>query len=370
MVTSIHPDFDARIFKMASSIARNGFEIDLVCPWDVQRGDAEGINYRPFPKAFGRSQRYKNYYRIWKIITEKQYDIYHFHDLDLLPLFIFIKLLSGKHVVYDMHENYPEEMLFKPYLPVYLKRITAVAVYILEWVGIRILKNFVVVEEGQAKRYQRASNMSVLIRNFATKHLGEGRKDDYLNRNKIVIFTGSQYESNGSLVMVEIARIVCETRPEVLFYCMNRFGNDEIFREKMVQTIKQYGLENNVLFLPNIRPQDIMEYLNQARIAMVPTLDIPRHRHAIPNKIFEYMAAGLPIVASDLPNNRKFIESNGCGFIVSSAVAQEFANKVKHLLANVDEARKMGEKGIEVFNDEFNWEKEILKLQDFYIRLG
>ncbi|MBU1615839.1 hypothetical protein KJ693_11115, partial [bacterium] len=69
MVTSIHSDFNARIFKMARSVAGAGFEIDLICPWNVEEGMQDGIYYRPFPPARSRLTRYTIYPKIWRMLS-------------------------------------------------------------------------------------------------------------------------------------------------------------------------------------------------------------------------------------------------------------------------------------------------------------
>lgn len=370
MVTSIHPDFDARIYKMASCIAENGYDIDLVCPWNIDPGKKDGIHFLPFKKVDKRSRRYKNYSSIWKLIHSKEYDIYHFHDLDLLPVFMLFKLLRNKHVIYDMHENYPEEMLSKPYLPSYLKPFVAAGVHLLEWTGIRLIKNMVIVEEGQAERYGGKGINAILVRNFASKKIADERLDNYSQRENAVIFTGSHYESNGSLLFLEIARIVCGRKPDVRFYCINRFGNNESLRQEMHRRIQEYGLENSVRFLPNVRPQAVMEHLNIAKIALAPTLDLPRHRKAIPNKLFEYMAAGVPVVASNLPYNKQFIQDTGCGYIADPSNPEDFAEKVLCLIENSELACEMSLKGIETFNATFNWESEMKELFKLYDQLN
>ena len=160
---------------MAKFLAQAGFQIDLICPWKVQKGLRDGIYFRPFPKAENRSSRYKNYKKIWADLTVQNYDIYHFHDLDLVPLFTLFKLLRGKNIVYDMHENYPQEMWHKSYIPIALKPLASLAVRVIEWVGMNIIHNLVVVEDNQERMYSTRTVLVLKIRNFATKEFSNGR---------------------------------------------------------------------------------------------------------------------------------------------------------------------------------------------------
>jgi hypothetical protein len=90
IVTSIHGDFNARIWKHATAVAEAGYEVHLVCPWRVSPNELrEGVILHPFERTGGRLQR------VWQIPRRvlphvlrlaPRVDLIHFHDLDLLPL--------------------------------------------------------------------------------------------------------------------------------------------------------------------------------------------------------------------------------------------------------------------------------------------
>ena len=90
----------------------------------------------------------------------------------------------------------------------------------------------------------------------------------------------------------------------------------------------------------------------------------------LPNKIFDYMICGLPVIGSDYPEIRKVIKTAKCGILVNPNNVEEIANAIIYLLENPAEAKKMGIRGRRFIEREMNWEKMEKKLIKLYKRLG
>lgn len=118
IVTSIHPDFDKRVWRHARGVADMGWEVDLVCPWNVPADErVDGVRFRPFPPV--RSRHARLLLIPWRVLKAmrpviRDADVVHFHDLDLLPWMSLVSLY--RPVVYDVHENYPDEMLVREWI--------------------------------------------------------------------------------------------------------------------------------------------------------------------------------------------------------------------------------------------------------------
>jgi len=82
--------------------------------------------------------------------------------------------------------------------------------------------------------------------------------------------------------------------------------------------------------------------------------------------MFEYMAAALPIIASNFPLWKEIIEGNNCGICVNPLEPKEIARAIEYLIEHPDEARKMGENGRKVVLEKYNWENESKKLLKVY----
>src|SRR5690349_13968702 len=123
IVTSIHPDFDARIWKHATSHAASGVSVTLICPWSAQTPPHEGnVDIIRFKRARGLLERLVVLpWRIGRLVFARLRvsDLFHFHDIDLLPLMAVVSI--PKRVVYDVHENYPEEARLRKAVPAILR---------------------------------------------------------------------------------------------------------------------------------------------------------------------------------------------------------------------------------------------------------
>ncbi len=95
--------------------------------------------------------------------------------------------------------------------------------------------------------------------------------------------------------------------------------------------------------------------LGRCKIGMVTLLPVTNYLQALPVKLFEYMAAGLPVVASDFPLWREIVESAGCGFLVDPEDPQAIRAAVQYLLTHDEEARTMGERGRSAVLARYHW---------------
>ena len=96
---------------------------------------------------------------------------------------------------------------------------------------------------------------------------------------------------------------------------------------------------------------------------------IENHIMSQPNKLFEYMSAGLPVVASDFPLWRSIIQEVGCGLLVDPTNPAAIAEAIRWLLERPAEAESMGLRGREAVRRIYNWENEQQKLVELYARL-
>lgn len=111
---------------------------------------------------------------------------------------------------------------------------------------------------------------------------------------------------------------------------------------------------------------DLGLLLARCRIGLVLLHPAPNHIEAQPNKLFEYMAAGLPVVASDFPLWRDLIEGLGCGLVVNPLDPGEIAGAISILLEDPLRAEAMGRRGKEAIAAKYNWNIEARDFLNLY----
>lgn len=110
----------------------------------------------------------------------------------------------------------------------------------------------------------------------------------------------------------------------------------------------------------------VPQVLATAAIGWIPFQPTPNNAHAIPLKLLEYMAAGLPVVASGFGMMAGIVRATGCGLLVPAADPAAHAEALAHLLNHPDEARERGARGRRAVRERYTWEAEQVKLLDMY----
>ncbi len=113
------------------------------------------------------------------------------------------------------------------------------------------------------------------------------------------------------------------------------------------------------------RPE-IVQILAESAAGLVLFHPGPNHTDSQPNKLFEYMAAGLPVIASNFPLWKEIVEKNNCGICVNPLKVQEIAEAINWVLQNPADAAEMGRNGRKAVLEKYNWETESKKLIKFY----
>jgi glycosyltransferase involved in cell wall biosynthesis len=135
------------------------------------------------------------------------------------------------------------------------------------------------------------------------------------------------------------------------------------FREEMVslsgwKTVEELGY---------LKRPEIIKTLNASMVGVVLTSDAARERYGSSNKLFDYMASGIPIVATDFPLWREIIERSECGLLVNSNDPEAIAKAISYLFAHPYDAEAMGRRGRAAVEKFYSWKDEEKKLIHFFV---
>jgi len=360
-LSSVHAWNDPRIFlKEARSLAAAGYDVTLVAQ-NPQPEVVDGVRCVGLPAPRNRFERML--LLPWRVLKEaRRADICHFHDPELIPVGIVLKLL-GKRVVYDAHEDVPRQMQYKYWIPALLRPLLARLSAGLEWSAARILDRIVAATPIIAARFPAAK--TIVVQNFPlTGELVVPDTTIYDQRPAQFIYVGSVAEARGALLMVD-AIDKLEGHPEARLLLVGRCSPDSL--QASMQARPGWSRTS---YLGYQGRAEIARLLADARVGLVLLQPVQNLIDAFPTKLFEYMSAGLPIIASDYPICRRVVDDSGVGLLVDPRDSGKVADAMRWMLDHPKKAEEMGSRGPDAVRDRYSWDSEAKKLLAMYDSLG
>ena len=360
-LTSVHPIGDPRILhKEAATLAAAGHEVVLVAPTE-REVVLHGVRVHPVRQATGRLGRMTGTVRrVLRAARAERADVYHFHDPELIPVGLWLKL-AGKRVVYDVHDDLPAAVLTRSWIRPGLRRLLARVVGLLEGGAARCFDAVVVANPAHGGRFP--PQRTVTVRNLPD--LGEfpaAPRADAV-REAAVVYVGDLTRIRGALQMVQAMALLPPECP-VRLWLGGRFSEPDL--EAACRALAGW---ERVDYFGWLERADVADRLSRARVGLVLLQPVPHYQTNYPVKLFEYMAAGLPMVASDLPLCREVVEAAGCGLLVDPRDPAAIAAGVRWLLAHPEEAAAMGRRGRAAVEQRYTWKSEARTLLSLYDRL-
>jgi glycosyltransferase involved in cell wall biosynthesis len=363
-ITSVHEALDVRIFyKECQSLACAGYEVVLLSN-DPQDFTQAGVSVRGLGQFSGRLQRITS--KMWRMGREAfrlNAEIYHIHDPELLPLALVLRI-AGKQGVYDIHEDLPRTVLYKHYIPQWLRRPLMRFIQIVENTAARLMTGLVTATPVIGRRFERINRNTVVVNNFPIMHeLAPVTGRPWEERSCAAAYIGGIAVERGAREL--LAAIDLINPPNARLKLAGWFSDPtlqpELEKAAGWQRVDWYGLQDRT---------QIAELLGSVRLGLVVLHPEDNFVVSQPVKLFEYMAAGIPVVLSDFPLWRSMIEEEGCGLLVDPLDPAAIANAMTYLLTHDDEAKTMGQRGRAAVEKRFNWDAEERKLLAFYSQLN
>jgi glycosyltransferase involved in cell wall biosynthesis len=359
--TTTHDPFDTRIFwKECRTLARAGYGVCIVAPHDADESH-EGVKVFAVPRPSGRAARATvTAWNVAQTAARTGARVLHLHDPELLPYALFFKLM-GKHVIYDAHENLPKDVMSKHYLPAPLRAVLAGVVDVVERGVAAGVDGVVTVTPGIAERFPK--HRTIVLRNLPLRDEFAGATPaNYATRRPIVLYLGGLNEIRGVREMVRaIGRVDAALGAEL--WLMGRFDPPRL----EVELSHEPGWTRTRCFGWQSRER-VAEALGAARVGLLVLHPVPNHLDSLPIKLFEYMAAGIPVVASRFPAWERVLD--GSGLFVDPLDVDDVAAAMTKLLTEPLEAVRMGAAGRAKVDRELNWELEAAALLRMYDRVA
>jgi len=367
-LSTVHSAVDTRIlYKEARSLANAGCEVTVVARLNGTRGYLEGVHVLGLPTKKSRLQRFSLLPRALQLALQTRSDIYHLHDPELLLIAPALWLLARRPIVYDVHEYYPEAIPAKEYIPRLLRRPAAFAYVVLERLVTPVLAGFIQPTPAQMALCSWTQKPKALVANYAwADHYPE--PDWSRPRPHVAVHTGSLTRSRAIGEMIRAMPQVVERFPDARLVLLGQ-PQSESYEQELMALAKRSRVRKTVQFAGWVPFPQVRDTLYSASVGLSLLLPVADMKRCYPTKLFEYMAAGLPIVSDSLPHCRAIVEDAKCGLVVDAANPAAVAKAISYLFEHPEEAVEMGRRGRRAFLEKYAWEGEARKLVALYKRL-
>lgn len=355
-LSTAHPRRELRVhLKQCNSLAAAGFEVYFVVADGQGDETVDKVHVVDVGLPEGRLDRFL--FAPWKLLRKAaaiNARLYHFHDPELLPVGLVLKLRGAK-VIYDSHEDVPRSVLSRDWIPAWLRGIVSAVFERFENFIARRLDHVVGATPFIAERFRVAGCHALAINNFPL--LSEiSHSPERIAEADGICFLGGISQVRG---VREIVSALDQTDTRLVL--AGPFDREETRAE--LEALPGW---RQVDYLGIVDRNAALAAMGSAAVGMICYLPEPNHIQAYPNKLFEYMAAGLPVIASDFPLWRQIVTEADCGICVDPTDPDQIANAITELMSNPARRLEMGRNGIRAVLSLYNWSTEEQKLIGLY----
>jgi len=359
-ISTVHSQFDTRIYyKECLTLKEAGYTTFLVGRFD-KSGKVNCIHLCALPKVNNRFIRMSALSLIALARSLKtRSSIYHFHDPELLPITVFLKLL-GKKSIYDVHENVAGQIMAKNWIrSKIIRMVLARFISIIEKIFIVFTTKIVAVTPDIAKKY--SPDKTVVVRNYAQLSFVDQCDRVDRNTNKdVIIYAGALRKTRSIKEIIEAMQYI---NHDCVLWLLGKWQNDE-YRSECEKTD---GWEL-VKYLGFKELDRVYSHIKAADIGLAFAYPTKNSLTSLPNKIFEYMACSVPVITSDFHLRKKTFGE--CALFADPENPVDIAEKISTYLDDRKLMDSFGKNGRILIEDKYSWEAESKKLLNLYRRLS
>ena len=359
VMSSVHPAVDPRIYlKEIKSLKSAGYDV-VFLNRERSGEDESGVRFVKIDMPEGRLKRmFTAPFRFYSKAVGQKADAYHFHDPELLPVGLLLKA-KGKRVIYDVHEDVPRQILTKSYLrPFLLKAVSRIFEPFEKFCARRFTMNITAtsfIEEVFTRHNCRALTVTnyPLPEEFSSAAAVSRRLSDK------VAYVGYISNITGIHELVEAIG-----KSGATLELAGVFESESLMEQtaalKGWEKVNYHGYQDR---------RQINEILSRCLAGIANYLPAPNSEFAQPNKIYEYMAAGVAVIASGFPLLKSVVEGGECGVCIDPQNPDDIAGAIDYMLEHPEKAEEMGNNGRRLVQTRYNWGSEEKKLLGFYEEL-
>lgn len=377
-----HDLYDDRIYwKMAVPMVKEGFEVHyiLIGPSDKEGKTSEGVHYKMFRLKtffnnrfinfiFKRLNPNNNYRHLFHHASSLKADIYHFHDLWMNRLGPALKKLKHKPlVIYDAREPYAED--YRSYVKSKIPFIVSIfASWVDRWEKRQALAyDLVIANEDNVRRNfagKIGEEKSIVLYNYVDD-IVKGDQSEIKHKQYDLIYCGAITELRGAKEMVKgIVGAKAVLKDISAIFIGNYYPPS--LKEELQQIINVSGLRDQVELHDAVPYTEVSGFYERSKIGLALLKKVETFELSMPIKLFEYMAHGLPIIASNFGHMKDYVEKESCGILVNPDDTGEIEDAIVRLLTDKKIYQQYSINGKAAAESTYRWEFEFEKLLHHY----
>jgi glycosyltransferase involved in cell wall biosynthesis len=362
-LTSAHPAADVRIaFRECGTLAAAGYDVVLIAAGGTSQPLPDGVVLRSVPKPRNRTERMtRTVWDVFKAALRENADVYHFHDPELAGVGLALRAL-GRKVVFDVHEDIPKDIVDKPWIPAPLRKPIALSAAVVLGMLQKAFSAIVAATPAIARRFD--PSHTVVVSNYPRlEDLPLDAVDGAL-RTDAALYLGSITELR---CLEEMVRAMAQPGiPENARLLLA--GTFE--SEKLEQGVRTLPGWDRVTYLGQCSRAQVKQLLSKARVGLLLYRAAANHEECVPNKLFEYLGAGLPVIVADTMQCREIVEEERCGIVVDPLDVPAIAAAITWMIEHPAIAQQMGERGRRLVLERYQWSSEAKKLTNLYAQIA
>lgn len=355
-LTSAHSRYDPRVFiKMCSSLAAQGCAVSLVVADGKGDEVKNGVTiFDVGAKIGGRLSRMtKTVNRVFAKAKELDADIYHLHDPELIPAGLKFKKLRKK-VVFDAHEDYIEKMDSKFWIHPSLRKTVSFLFRAYYNYAVRRFNGVVLA----AGNIQINNNKKLVFRNLPNLSFKDEKRVGEKSNENVILYTGGITEYRGIEQVIK-AMLQSEFKDWKLVI----LGKENL---ELKDRLKNELKDKRIIVKGEVSYDEVIKWIYNSRVGVVVNQPVFTYDKALPNKLFEYMAYGLPVVCSDYPHWQEIVEKNNAGICCAPSDLKDIAESVEKILLDQELQKVMSVNGQQAIEGKYSLQKETQQLVEFY----
>ena len=352
---------------MCRVLAERGFTVTLVAPEPFEDNIVQSSLWNGKIK---KASRVKRILLALHAALAAKADVYHFHDPELIALGLALKVLRpAAAVVYDVHEDYPSMMRVKYWIPIALRPIVAECVQVANAAAGLLLDGIVTADPSVLKDFEGTAGKKAIVQyNFPKASMFTAQTTKNSAPVADLVYIGGMSDRAGTYVLLDALALLAERGLRVSARLAG-YTDGEVGRSAIRARIQTLGLTEQVEFCGRIPHSEVPAWIHSGRIGLVTLQPIDKFLKNIPTKMFEYWACGLPVIASDLPPIRQFLEDEKNGLFFNPRSPEDLAHAIRRLVESPRECHRMGTNGQTQVFESWNNDRQIDTLVNFYAQI-